>query len=177
MQIEVNATRIHITEQIDKHIKKKLNNLGKYFRRILSIRVTLRREKGSYLTEINVTAEGVSIRGNGVDSDLHSSVEVALHKIDRQARKHKEKVKSHRSRNTLTRKGTLSPASPASSVAEDKTIYTSREIPKPMTADEAVMQLESERNLFFIFLNSSTNQINVVYRKKSGDFVVVEPQI
>ena len=173
MQIDISGSRICITEQIDGYIKKKLSSLNKYFRRILSIRVTIRAEKDAYLTEISVIADGVTVHGNGVESDLYNS----MHKVNRQAKKHKEKIKSHRSRDTLAGKRTSRPSSPGSSGAEHKTIYTSKEIAKPMTADEAVMQLEMEGSRFFIFLNSNTNQINVAYKKENGAFVVIEPQI
>jgi len=176
MQIDISGSRISITEEIDKYIKKKLNKLNKYFRRIFSVRVTLKAEKKGYLTEINVTADGVTIHGNEVDSDLHNSIEAAVDKVNRQARKHKEKVKSHRSRDT-SEKRTSYPSSLASASTEHKTIYTTKEIAKPMTADEAVMQLEMEKNRFFVFLNSNTNQINVVYKREDGSFVLIEPQI
>ncbi|KKM93105.1 hypothetical protein LCGC14_1211800 [marine sediment metagenome] len=177
MQIDISGSRTCITEQIDGYIKKKLSSLNKYFRRILSIRVTIRAEKDAYLTEISVIADGVTVHGNGIGSDLYNSIEAAIHKVNRQARKHKEKIKSHRSRDTLAGKRTSCPSSPASSGAEYKTTYTSKEIAKPMTADEAVMQLEMERSRFFIFLNNNTNQINVAYKKENGVFVVIEPQI
>jgi len=177
MQIDISGSRICITEQIDAYIKKKLSSLNKYFRRILSIRVTIKAEKDAYLSEISVIAEGVTVHGNGIDSDLYNSIEAGIHKVNRQAKKHKEKIKSHRSRDTLAGKRTSYPSSPASSGAEHETIYTSKEIAKPMTADEAVMQLEMEGSRFFIFLNSNTNQINVAYKKENGAFVVIEPQV
>ena len=177
MQIDISGSRISITGQVDDYIRKKLSTLNKYFRRILSIRVTIKQEKDAYLTEISVMARGVTIHGNGIHSDLHHSIEAAVHKVDRQAKKRKEKVKSHRSRDTLVEKRTLSPSSLASFGGDDKTIYTTKEIAKPMTADEAVMQLEMEGSRFFVFLNSNTNQISVVYKKENGAFVVIEPQI
>ncbi len=177
MQIDISGSRVCITEQIDGYIKKKLSGLDKYFRRILSIRVTVKAEKDGYLTEISVVADVVAIHGIGADSDLYNSIEAAIHKVNRQAKKHKEKIKSHRSRDRLAGKRTLYPSSSVSSDAEHKTIYISKEIAKPMTADEAVMQLELEGNRFFVFLNSNTNQINVAYKKEDGAFVVIEPQI
>jgi len=177
MQIDISGSQICITEQIDEYIKKKLDSLNKYFRRVLSVRITLKTEKDSYLAEISVTADGVILHGNGTDSDLYSSIESAIHKVNRQAKKHKEKIRSHRSRDTLAGKRTSCPSSPASLGTEHKTIYITKEIAKPMTVDEAVMQLEMEGNRFFIFLNSNTNQINVAYKKDNGAFVVIEPQI
>lgn len=176
MQIDISGIRISITEETDRYIKKKLNKLNKYFRRISSARVTLKAEKEGYLTEINVTADGVTIHGNEVDSDLYNSIEAAIDKVNRQAKKHKEKVKSHRLRDTSGKRTSYS-SSIASASTEHKTIYTTREIAKPMTTDEAVMQLEMERSRFFVFLNSSTNQINVVYKREDGSFVSIEPQI
>jgi len=177
MQIEISGIHIPITEEIDKHIRKKLSKINKYLHRIISARVILKAEKESYFTEINVIANGITIHGNAVNPDLYISIETAVDKINRQARKHKEKIKSHRSRNTSEKTPLLNSLSTTSDDTEHKVIHVSREIAKPMTVDEAIMQLKMRANKFFVFLNSNTNQVNVVYRKENGDFSLIEPQI
>lgn len=176
LQVEISGIRISVTEEIDNYIKKKLDKLNKYFRQVPSARVILKAEKERYFTEISLTADGVTIRGNGMNSDLYNSIEVAIGKIKRQARKHKEKLKSHRPRNVLE-KTILDSSSVTSADTEHNIIYITKEIAKPMTVEEAVMQLETEGNKFFVFLNSSTSQVNVVYKRENGSFVLIEPQV
>jgi len=176
MQVEISGMRISITEEIDRHIKKKLNKLNKYFRRILSARVILKTEKKGYFTEINVVADGVTIHGNDVNPDLYTSIEAAMDKINRQARKHKEKIKSHRPRN-VAEKAPSDSLPITSDDIEHNIIHIVREIAKPMTMDEAAMQLKIEGNKFFIFLNSNTNQVNVIYKRENGSFGLIEPQV
>lgn len=177
MQIEISGIHISITEEIDKHIKKKLNKINKYFRRIISVRVILKAEKESYFTEINVIADGITIHGNAVNPDLYISIEMAVNKINRQARKYKDKVKSHRLRNTSEKVPLSNSLSATPDDTEHKIVHMSREIAKPMTVDEAIMQLKIKANKFFVFLNSDTNQVNVLYKKENGNFGLIEPQI
>lgn len=176
MQVEISGIRISVTEEIDRYIKKKLDKLNKYFRRVPSARVILKAEKERYFAEISLAGDGVTIRGNEVNSDLYNSIEVAIGKIKRQARKHKEKLKSHRPRNVLEKTALDSP-SLASADVKHNMIYITKEIAKPMTVDEAIMQLEAEGNKFLVFLNSNASQVNVIYKRENGSFVLIEPQI
>jgi len=177
VQIEISGIHISITEEIDKHIKKKLSKINKYFHRIISVRVILKAEKENYFTEINVIANGFTIHANAVNPDLYISIETAVDKIIRQARKHKDKLKSHRLRDASEKAPLLNSLSATPDDTEYKIIHVSKEIAKPMTVDEAIMQLKMRANKFFVFLNSNTNQVNVIYRKENGNFGLIEPQI
>ena len=178
MKMEVSGTHVPVTANLDKHIRKKLQKINKYFRRAFSARVRLKGEKNRFSTEINVVADGLTIHGDGSSPDLYTSVETAIDKVNRQATKFKEKIKSHRSRMRMKKRissSTVSPSTPHSNYPP--MTHITRAIAKPMTIDEAARQLFLSQDRFFFFLNTDTDQINVLYSTDDGNFGLIEPQI
>ncbi|MCK4419422.1 ribosome-associated translation inhibitor RaiA [Candidatus Aerophobetes bacterium] len=175
MQVEISGIHIPITEGIDEYIKKKLGKLNKYLHQVSSARIVLKVEKGRYLAEVNVISNRFTIHGNGVASDLYASIDTAIDKVNRQAKRHKEKIQSHRSRGGL--KEVVSTSRNLSSDTQPKIIQVIRKIAKPMNVDEAAIQLDLEGNIFLVFLNRDTNQVNVIYKRNGGDFGLIEPQL
>ena len=175
MQVEISGIHIPITEGIDEYIKKKLGKLNKYLHQVSSARIVLKVEKGRYLAEVNVISNRFTIHGSGVASDLYASIDTAIDKVNRQAKRHKEKIQSHRSRGGL--KEVVSTSRNLSSDTQPKIIQVIRKIAKPMNVDEAAIQLDLEGNIFLVFLNRDTNQVNVIYKRNGGDFGLIEPQL
>jgi putative sigma-54 modulation protein len=178
MQVEVSGTHVPVTADLDKHIRKKLQKINRYLQRVFSARVRLKEEKKRYLTEINVVADGLTIHGDGSNPDLYVSVETAIEKVNRQAKKFKEKIKSRRSRGRMKKKissSTVSQASLNSNYPE--ATHITREIARPMTVNEAARQLSLSHDRFFFFLNTDTNQVNVLYLTNDDNFGLIEPQI
>lgn len=178
MQVEVSRTHVPVNADLDKHIRKKLQKINRYLQRVFSARVRIKEEKKRYLTEINVVADGFTIHGDGSSPDLYSSVESAIDKVNKQAKKFKEKIKSHRSRMRTKKRGLLSTISQESVHSNYPQItHITRAIAKPMTVDEAFGELSLSQDRFFFFLNTDTNQINVLYLTDDGNFDLMEPQI
>jgi putative sigma-54 modulation protein len=177
MQVELSGTHVPVTADLDKYIRKKLQKINKYLRRVFSVRVRLKEEKKRYLTEINVVAGGLTIHGDGSSPDLYSSVEIAIDRVNRQAKKFKEKIKSRRSRPRI--KGDfLSTVSQESVHSNHPQIaHITKEVAKPMTMDEAAKEFSLSEDRFFFFLNIDTNQINVLYLTDDGNFSLIEPQM
>ncbi len=178
MQVEVSGIHVSVTADLDKYIRKKLQKINKYLRRVLSARVRLKEEKKRYLAEINVVADGLTIHGDGSSPDLYTSVETAIDKVNRQAKKFKEKIKSRRSRIRIKKRGSLSTVSQESVHSNYPQItHITREVAKPMTVDEASREFSLSQDRFFFFLNVDTNQVNVLYLIDDGNFGLIEPQI
>lgn len=175
MQVEISRIHIPITEGIDEYIKKKLGKLNKYLHQVSSARIVLKVEKSRYLAEVNVISNRFTIRGSGVTSDLYASIDTAIDKVNRQAKRHKEKIQSHRSRGGL--KKVVSTSRNLSSDTQPKIVQVIRKIAKPMNVDEAAIQLDLEGDIFLVFLNRDTNQVNVIYKRNGGDFGLIEPQL
>lgn len=178
MKVEVSGAHVPVTADLDKHIRKKLQKINKYLGRVFAARVRLKEEKKRYLTEINVVADGLTIHADGSNPDLYISVETAIDKVAKQAKKFKEKIKSRRSRMRTEKRSYLSAVSQGSLHSNYPQItHITREIAKPMTVDEAARELSLSQHRFFFFLNTDTNQVNVLYLTDDGNFGLIEPQI
>lgn len=175
MQVEISGIHIPITEEVDEYIKKKLGKLNKYLHQNFSARIILKVEKGRYLAEVNVISNRFTIRGNGIASDLYASIEMAIDKANKQAKRHKEKIQSHRSRSGLKKIVSASPD--LSDSTQPKIAHVTRKIAKPMNVDEAAMQLDLQGDIFLVFLNRDTDEVNVIYKRDGGNFGLIEPQL
>ncbi len=176
MKIEVSGIHIPIQDEVDKHIRKKLEKLTKYLDRVVSVKVILKMERERYITEISVLAKKATIYGEGGSENVYVSIEKAVDKVGKQARKFKERLKSHKHYARLAQERMPLEVSSLPE-AESKVVHITRQIPKPMNLDEAVMQMDLSREKFLVFLNAATAQVNVIYKMHSGDYGLIEPQL
>lgn len=174
MKVDIDGVRVHITKDIDEFIHKKIRKVNRYLKNTIASHVILRSEKGGYQTEINLLAKGSVINAKDVSSELYSSIEGAIKKIINQSKKYKEKRRSHKAPGRKEVERAINEANRQTD-RESDILRITREIPKPMEVDEAIMQLKVSSHDFFIFLNAGTNQINVIYKREDGNFVLVEP--
>lgn len=176
MKIEVSGIHVPIQEEVDKHIRKKVEKLTKYLDRIVSAKVILKMQRETYITEINVLGNRTSIHGEGTSEDLHVSIDKAVDKVRRQVRKVKEKLKSHKHRARLAQER-MSFKDESLPGARSEAIHITRQIAKPMNLDEATMQLDLSRDKFLVFVNAATEQVNVIYKMTSGGYGLIEPEL
>lgn len=175
MQPNVRGIGIKISEDLYKFIKEKLVKLNKYLRKILYIDIIIKFERKKYFTEINTSADGLITHAEAEGNDPYISVEKVIDKVVKQVKRYKEKIKSH--------KISYTSRYPASSISENSEgkkfsqILTTQKVAKPMSIEEAVMQLNLLKKDFFFFLNMNTHYINAIYKNNDGNIVLVEPEI
>ena len=128
--------------------------------------------------EVLLRANGHNVQAESVTGEMYSSIDDVLDKLDRQIRKMKGKTDSSRRKaDGRTGRGMTVEAEPAETEerAEPLIIKSKRFDPKPMTPEEAGMQLDVLEQNFFVFVDSVTNDVNVVYRRKDGHLGLVQP--
>ena len=125
-------------------------------------------EKGRHIVEVTVPVNGMLLRGEEATDDMYASIDLVVEKLEKQIDKYKTR---------LTRK--LRPQiadEPVPKVFDDPVIVkTKRFAIKPMAVDEAVMQMNLIGHDFFVFADADTNQVNVVYRRRDGNYGLIEP--
>ena len=177
MQIEIRGINVDLTEEIDRYIRKKLRKLSKYFQKEPSARITLKEEEGRYIVQVNVNTRGIGIYGEGVGRDLHAPIREAANKVIKQARKYKEKLKSHKHADVRKKGKALSISESLSAKVQPEIIHTVKRIFSSISTEEAVKQLSESDDKFLVFLNKSTNQINVIFKREDKNFELIEPEI
>lgn len=175
-QISLTSRNIEIDKKLNDYVNKELKEALKYSKDILSANIILSKQHNRYCTEITINGEGFNLHANGVNpGDIYLSIDGALDKMQEQVKRHREKKVSRKRRRQSTASGSM--VSIISTRGESGfKIGRRRSLNlKPMDIEEAVMQLELSNDEFLVFSNAETDQINVVYKRNTGDYGLIEP--
>jgi putative sigma-54 modulation protein len=179
MDITMTGRHLEITPAIRDHAEKKLEQIGIDFPRILNAHYILEVNKFRHIAELILhCGNHITIEARDVEEDIYASIDKVVDKVARQMRKYKTKIQNHRPRHAEPMH--LDEHVLTHDLHEDEgkhsVVSMEKYVVKPMSVDEAVLQLEllSGRQ-FLVFFNADANKINVLYRRKSGDFGLVQP--
>ncbi len=172
MNIIINGRHLDITPSIKSYSEEKIKKIEKYMPNITEAVITLSVEKFRHKAEVLLRINGSSIQAECITEEIYSSIDEVTEKIERQIKKHKEKLTSRRKD---ARQG--AEFNPASQIPEptERIIKKERFNMKPMSPEEAAMQMDILDRNFFIFTNDKTTEINVIFRRNDGDLGLVEP--
>jgi len=171
MNIIVNGRHLEVTPALKSYAEEKLKKFDRYLSHITEAVVTLTVEKYRHKAEVLLKANGLLIQAEGVTGEIYSSIDEVVEKLEKQVKKYKEKMVSHRKGEG---KAVAEPASEGTE-PEGKIIKIKRFDMKPMSPDEAAMQMELLDKAFFVFSNQTTGAISVIYRRDDGNFGLIEP--
>ena len=134
-------------------------------------------EKYRHSAEINLKSRTFNINGIEVTHDMYSSINAVLVKIERQALKHKgKKIDKKRKSTTTARATTAARAEAVSGNSEARQVIRSSSFAaKPMTIEEAVQEVDTSNSEFIVFRNAESERVSVVYRRRDGNFGLIEP--
>ncbi len=168
MNIIVNGRHLEITEALRNYALEKIGKFDKYLSNINEAVVTLSVEKYRHKAEVLLKVNGVMIQAEGTTGEVYSAIDGVVEKLEKQVLKYKEKMQSHRKgdkRNVV-----------ASNYEEEKgrIIKHKKFDMKPMSPEEAVHQMDLLDKDFFVFVNDASGSINVVYRRKDGNYGLIE---
>lgn len=172
MNIVVNGRHLDITPALRSYAEEKIGKFEKYISNITEAVVTLSVEKYRHKAEVLLKVNGSLIQAEGVTGEIYSAIDEVVEKLDKRVIKYKEKLQAFRKSD---KKGGEVEALGSSPEREGKIIKYKRFDMKPMNPEEAVDQLELLGKDFFVFANEASGDINVVYRRKDGDFGLIEP--
>jgi putative sigma-54 modulation protein len=178
MVIVVSGQNVDITPALKEYAEKKLKKLQKFFEnREVEIEVVLKVQRELRVADITTQVGGLLIRGEGKTDDMYASINVAIDRIERQIRKYKTRI-NRRMRRLEGQAAEVVAGGPAESEeeGEPRLVKTKRFDVKPMSVEEAIMQMELLGHDFFVFRNDSTGGVNVVYRRNDGGYGLIEPE-
>ncbi len=174
MNVIVRGKNIEITEAIEEKIGEKLNKLDKYF--IVSddveAKVLVRVYSYGQKIEVTIPTEYVLLRAEVVDEDLYNAIDQVIGKLEGQIRKYKTRLSRKSKDNKLALN--LSEVEDEVDVEEDVLVKVKSITPKPMDMEEAVMQMELIGHSFFVYLDTETDSVSVVYKREDGDYGLIE---
>ncbi len=172
MNIIVTGRHLEVTAALKTYAEKKIKKIGRYLSNISEAVVTISVEKYRHKAEVLLKVNGVLIQAEGVTGEVYSSIDEVVEKLERQIKKYKEKLVSHRK--SEGKAGAIE--SKVAAIAEESRIIKNKRFElKPMSPDEAAMQMDLLDKNFFVFTNDNSGDINVIYRRRDGNFGLIEP--
>ena len=180
MHVTVTFRHVDPTPALRAYAEEKLARVKKYLRRPVDAHVILSVAKERHVAEITLKADHVTMFAQEETHDLYSAIDLALDKLEHQAQKLKAKRRSHRAgRGGEPPEVTASvlAAEPETPGATRAVIRTQRIPAKPMSVEEAVDQLASSGDDFLVFTNASNQTLAVLYRRKDGNYGLIEPEV
>lgn len=177
MNVTVMFRHMDSSEALKNYATEKTDRIRKYLTGPIEVHWVLSVEKFRQIADVTVVANGVTIKGEEETADLYSAIDMVMGKIEKQVRRYKEKIKNHKTNSSVkpisARLNVLSYEG-AGEASEARVVRTESFFIKPMSVDEAVMQIDLLNNDFMVFTDSTSNNINVLYRKKDGNYGLID---
>lgn len=178
MKFEIRGKNIEVTEALKDYTTKRLSKLEKYLDDVKGVQVALSVEGDRHKVEVTIPLNGIILRGEEAASDMYSSIDIVEEKLEKQIEKYKTKLyKHHRGagfKRALTEE-IQKELNKNGAVEKFKIVRTKRFALKPMDEEEAIMQMNLLGHSFFVFFNAESDEVNVVYRRRDGNFGLIEP--
>lgn len=174
MKFNIHGKKIEVTEPIKSYIEQKIGRLDKYLENPEDITATVVvRIRGiEQIVEVTIPIHKIILRGEESHSDLYAAIDIVSEKIERQIRKNKTRM------NRKSTKGEVvgfDLSFEDYKEDEENTIVKRKEIEmKPMSEEEAILQMNLISHEFFVFKNVETGEIDVLYKRKDGNYGIIE---
>jgi putative sigma-54 modulation protein len=179
LRLQVKGKNLDVTDSIRSYAEQKLKKLDKQLNAATEVELELRVEKNpsiaaNQIAEATVWTKGPTLRAREASEDMRASIDQLTEKLVRQVRHYRDK-RSHRGARNHVPVNEGAPALQDDQL-DQQIVKTKQFTVNPMTAEEAVVQLELIGHDFFVFKNADTDTVNVVYRRKDGGYGLIEPQ-
>lgn len=175
MKILFTEKKVEVSDALREYAEKKLSKLDRYFKNDAEARVAFRIERGRHQTEVTVFHEGMVYRASEQTNDMYVSIDNAVTYIERQIHKYKTKLGKRLRQGAFERE--IPSVEPAPAVDEDQDfaiIRTKKFDLKPMTPEEAILQMNLLNHQFFVFRNSSMGGVfAVAYKRSHGGYGII----
>lgn len=175
MKFKITGKNIEVTEALKERVMKKLGKLDKFFSPQIEAHVMMSIQRNRHILEVTIPTDGITLRAEVANDDMYTCIDKAEDILERQIRKNRTRLEKK------LHTGTFKPEyfSSDNTVEEEKEfkiVRTKRFAIKPMPVDEAILQMNLLGHEFYMFSNADTNEANVVYRRKDGNYGLIEPE-
>lgn len=178
MKVTVMAKNIELTPALKEMVKKKISKVERYFDPSVTAKATLSVQKNRQIVEVTIPFNGVILRCEESTDDMYKSIDLVEEKLERQIRKQRTKLARKNTSGSLRYPDFNSLYfKDNEDMDEDyKIVKTKSFNVKPMSADEAVLQMELLGHSFFVYQDSESSNVSVIYKRKDGNYGLIEPE-
>jgi putative sigma-54 modulation protein len=178
MKISITGRKVNLKENFKDLAKKKLSRFDRIFKEDAEANVVVTLERNRQNVEITIKQPGMMCRAEAADAEMNDALDQVIGALGRQIRKNKSKLDKEIHSEALDRYvqdylNTEEPDEPS----EYKIVRTKHFFVKPLSVEEAILQMNLIGHQFFMFRDESSGEINVVYKRKDGNYGLLEPDV
>ena len=177
MKFIIIGKNIDVTPGLKDAVENKLGKLQRYFTPDTEIHVTLSVQKEHQKIEVTIPVKGNIIRSEQESDDMYVSIDLVEEVIERQLKKYKKKLIDKKQSALAFSQAFIEDEEDTSYEDDIQIVKTKKFAMKPVNPEEACLQMEMLGHTFFVFLNSETEQVNVVYKRKGDTYGLIEPEV
>ena len=172
MKTTIVARKMDLTDGMKEYVEKKLTKLDKFFDDDAEAKITMSVEKSRQKIESTIYSHNTIFRVEQITSDMYVTMDKIIDDMERQIRKHKTRLEKRLRKDAFTDMGVYDV--PVDEEKEFNIIKTKSLTTKPMSNEEAILQMNLLGHSFFVFKNSENEQNNIVYKRKDGNYGIIE---
>jgi len=176
MRFNYSGKNIELTKGIKDMTEDRFKKIAKYFNEDAIVNIRFSKAKKRDVVEVSIPFSGTVIRAEEEAENLYDAIDESVEILERQIQKHKTRLQKRKHSGETIRFENI----PMDTSEEDelqKVVRTKKFFMKPMDIEEAILQMELLRHNFFVFKNTETDTINVLYQRKDGQYGLIEPEM
>lgn len=173
MKTTITGRKLELTKDLKSYIEKKFSKLDKFFDDDADARITMSVEKDRQKAEATIYSKNMIYRVEEITSDMYNTIDRVVSAVERQIRKHKTRLEKRLREGSLVN-GSFDVAEHIVEEKEFNIVKTKRFETKPMSTEEAILQMNLLGHEFFVFDNDTSGETNIVYKRKDKDYGLIE---
>jgi len=193
MELQIFAKNIQLTPDVESHVQKKFQRLNRHLKSLTDAKLEVNRTSAKaqnerVVVQMTLTVNGYTLRGQETGQNLFAAVDAVTDVMDRQIKTYKGKAYRSAQPRKSIRGGPADLIGELMPVVEEeveassfeplgKPVRTKRFSMKPISVEDAILEMELLSHNFFLFFNVDSDEYNVVYRRHDGDYGVIEPEL
>jgi len=184
-RVLIQGRHLDVTPALKEYAEEKLGKIARYFDQVQKAQVVLsvERRRGdlgkAQVVEVTVWGDGIILRGEEASADMYASIDRVVEKLRKQIEKYRSRTIQKRridEARKRARRAASAEAALRAGPSEPSVVRVKRFAMKPMTAEDAAIQMELLGHSFFVFRNAETLEVNVLYRRTDGTYGLIEPE-
>ena len=178
MQVTVTFRHMEPSDALKDYVNERTSRLTKHIDKPLESHVTLKVEKFRQIADVVITTNGIRIAGQESHEDMYAAIDLVMDKIERQVKKYRDRIRKHKPSQgkEIRWSKQIFHQESFEDDSQPQIIKTENYFVKPMSVDEAAMQMDLTQQEFLVFNDASTQTVNVLYRRKDGNYGLIVPQ-
>ena len=176
MLVSILGRNLKVTEAMEYNFENKLSRLDKYFAEEVEAKVTVSHQKNQMKVEVTIPFRTGIIRAEAMDMDLYNGLDAVITKLNKQLSKQKQRME-RKHKDTIRHEEIEAYVPGVDELQEEEKIVKRKSFEyKPMSEEDAILQMELLGHDFFVFDNYETEKIAVLYKRKDGHYGMIEPK-